>query len=105
MLGITRVMYDLPARIQSESAASDGVSSARLLHLAEGVLVGLRRIPPEAAVVELVDAARESRLSPFVVAKALVAIAGGAHDGASGDPASIVVQRHWGELLRSPADS
>ena len=71
----------------------DNVAKARMFHLAQGVLVGLRRRPPEEVLSELVDVAQRFGLSPFALARALVAAAGGtaAADGSGS----------WGTLAAS----
>ena len=50
----------------------DNVAKARMFHLAQGVLVGLRRRPPEEVLSELIDVAQRFGLSPFALARALV---------------------------------
>ena len=42
----------------------DNVAKARMFHLAQGVLVGLRRRPPEEVLSELIDVAQRFGLSP-----------------------------------------
>ena len=48
----------------------DNVAKARMFHLAQGVLVGLRRQPPEEVSCELIDVAQRFGLSPFALARA-----------------------------------
>jgi hypothetical protein len=59
----------------------DNVAKARMFHLAQGVLVGLRRRPPEEVLSELIDVAQRFGLSPFALARALVAAGGGTAAG------------------------
>ena len=47
----------------------DNVAKARMFHLAQGVLVGLRRRPPEEVLSELIDVAQRFGLSPFALAR------------------------------------
>lgn len=79
----------------------DSVTRARTLHLAEGVLIGLRRCSPEQAIAELVAAGREAGLSTYALARGLVAAAGG-YQGATADPAARVAEHRWSALLRPP---
>ena len=82
---------------------NDGAARARVLHLAEGVLVGLRSCAPEEALRELVSAARSAGLSPFVVANELVAAASGFSGARRDRPAGSVVTQRWGSLLNRKA--
>jgi hypothetical protein len=50
----------------------DDVTKARTFHLAQGILIGLRRRPPEEVLTEF-DAAQDFGLSPFALARALMA--------------------------------
>ena len=83
----------------------DNVAKARMFHLAPGVLVGLRRQPPEEVSCELIDVAQRFGLSPFALARALVAAAGGGTAaGADADAdAAATVRQCWGDLLESIA--
>jgi hypothetical protein len=54
-------------------SVDDNVANARMFHLARGVLVRLLRRPPEQVLNELIDVARRFGLSPFALARALVA--------------------------------
>jgi hypothetical protein len=76
-----------------------------MFHLAQGVLVGLRRRPPEEVLSELIDVAQRFGLSPFALARALVAAAGGGTAaGADADAdAAATVHQCWGDLLESIA--
>lgn len=77
----------------------DDVAKARMFHLAQGVLVGLRRRAPEVVIGELIDAAQEFGVSPFVLARALVTTAaGGATTGIDAE-AAMAVRRRWGDML------
>ena len=91
-------MWDSQRSMSFGNSADPGISRARMLHLAEGVLVALRRCTPEAALTELVDAARESHLSPYAVAAGLVSFAAGS---ISDDDVPEVVKLHWSGLLTS----
>ena len=71
----------------------DNVAKERMFHLAQGVLVGLRRRPPEEVLSELIDVAQRLGLSPFALARALVAAA----------EAAATVRQCWGDLLESIA--
>lgn len=79
----------------------DSVTRARTLHLAEGVLIGLRRCSPEQAIAELVSAGREAGLSTYALARGLVAAAVG-YQSTTADPAARVAEHRWGALLRPP---
>jgi hypothetical protein len=79
----------------------DNVAKARMFHLSQGVLVGLRRRPPEEVLSELIDVAQRFGLSPFALARALVAAAGGGT--AAGADAAATVRQCWGDLLESIA--
>ena len=83
----------------------DNVAKARMFHLAQGVLAGLRRRPPEEVLSELVDVAQRFGLSSFALARALVAAAGGGTAaGADADAdAAATVRQCWGDLLESIA--
>ncbi len=73
-------------------------SRTRALDTAEGVLIGIRRIPAADAFDELVGAARRHGVSVFALAEALVALAGGAE---SPDAAAVDAARtEWGALFR-----
>jgi len=80
------------------SGFDDSIARARTLHLAEGVLVGLRRCSPEQAIAELVSAGRDAGLSTYALARGLVAAASG-DDGTVSDPAARVAEHRWGTLL------
>jgi MFS superfamily sulfate permease-like transporter len=71
----------------------------RILDLAEGVLIGLRRYPAEAAFREIVSVATSYGLSVSVVAAALVAQATGESDCAATQPAAVAVELAWSQLL------
>ncbi|MDZ7887009.1 MAG: antitermination regulator [Mycobacterium sp.] len=74
---------------------------ARTLHLAEGILIGLRRCRAEHAIAELVSAGREAGLSTYALARGLVLATGGYRD-TTVDPAARVAEHRWGALLRPP---
>lgn len=76
----------------------------RIMHLAEGVLVGLLNTAPENSLRELIGAAQSAGLSPDAVAFALVAVSSGQRSLHSDDPATVTVRHHWGtELSRFAA--
>lgn len=77
-------------------------SGVRILDIAEGVLLGLRRYSVERSFAELIDVARRHALSPFDLAAALVAAAGGHSTGSP--EAARVVEQEWGPLLRAGGD-
>lgn len=77
-------------------SGSDSMARARTLHLAEGILVGLRRCSPEQAIDELVATGRDAGLSTYALARGLVAAAGG---GDGTDPAARVAEHRWATLL------
>ncbi|MUL68479.1 hypothetical protein BOO86_28695 [Mycobacterium sp. CBMA 234] len=74
----------------------------RVLCLAVGVLVGLKRRRWQDAAVELIAVAHDSGMSPYVLAEALVELSGG-HSlrlaGQSRPDAVRTAQRYWGHLL------
>ncbi|MCF6388980.1 hypothetical protein L2K20_18545 [Mycobacterium sp. MBM] len=81
------------------AVGADRESQARVrtLHLAEGILIGVRRCSAEQAITELVAAGQEAGLSTYALARGLVAAA--AADGPVADPAARVAQHRWGDLL------
>ncbi|QIV84265.1 hypothetical protein [Mycolicibacterium frederiksbergense] len=84
------------------SRIDDSMARARTLHLAEGILIGLRRCSPEQAIAELVSAGREAGLSTYALARGLVLAAGGYRD-TTVDPAARVAEHRWGALFRRPS--
>jgi hypothetical protein len=87
------------AGTDSVSAVSDHVARARVIHLAEGVLVGLLSRPPQDCLAVLIKASRASGLSTYAMADALVSVAGGRQPINRADRATAVVLLHWGDLL------
>lgn len=83
------------------SGVDDSMARARTLHLAEGILIGLRGCSPEQAIAELVRAGRDAGLSTYALARGLVAAASGGCDATVADPAAHVAQQHWGALFAS----
>ncbi len=69
------------------------LARARMLHLAEGILVGLTGCTPEQALAEMVAVARGTSQSTFDVAQELVGVAVGASSSAA-------VQQYWSEQLQ-----
>jgi hypothetical protein len=100
-------MREIRRTIGFDSVAKDGsvrkdiVARARILHLAEGVLVGLLGETPGDAFAALMDAARTSGLSPYVVADELVSIAARERPLDNDHPAAAAVRHNWGHLLTS----
>lgn len=86
-----------PAR--SDPVFEDAVARARTLHLAEGVLVGLRRCAPENAIAELVSVAGAAGLSTSAVARELVTLVSGAANQGVESAARTVVHEQWGGLI------
>jgi hypothetical protein len=82
---------------ESARGVDDSVVRARTLHLAEGILIGLRRCSAEQAIAELVSAGRDAGLSTYALARGLVVAAG--RDGMAVDPASRAAEHRWGTLL------
>ena len=74
-------------------------SPARLLDVAKGILVGLRRCHADQAFTELVEVSRKYAVSPLALATALVEEAG----GRPGEPGTVGAARAaeaaWGRLL------
>lgn len=83
----------------SDPVFEDAVARARNLHMAEGVLVGLRRCAPESAIAELVSVARAAGLSTSTVARELVSLVSGATNQGVESVARTVAYQHWGGLL------
>ena len=72
----------------------------RILDLAEGVLMGLRRYSSSDAFEDLVRVASRHGLSVSVVAAALVALAAGDTDAAERNPAAaLAADLEWSGLL------
>jgi hypothetical protein len=75
----------------------------RVLDLAEGVLVSLRRYSPEAAFGELVAVAHRHDITVSAVAAALVALATGDIEATEPNPIEAAIAQHaWGGLLPAP---
>ena len=84
------------------SGVDDSMARARTLHIAEGILIGLRGCSPEQAIAELVSAGRDTGFSTYTLARGLVsAAAGGYGGGAAADPAARVAEHRWGALFAS----
>ena len=80
------------------------VGKARMFHLAQGVLVGLRRRPPEEVLCETHRRCTVVRTVTICAGPALVAAAGGGTAGADADAdAAATVRQCWGDLLESIA--
>jgi hypothetical protein len=73
----------------------------RVLDLAEGILIGLRRYSAEAAFDELVTVARRHEITMSAAASALVDLATG--NAATDDDHPVekaIAQHQWGDLFR-----
>jgi hypothetical protein len=79
--------------------ADQDLLRARTLHLAEGILVALQRRPAEQVIPEMMEVARDSGLSPFVIAETLVAVASRGWPKEADEPATIAVRGRWGQLF------
>jgi hypothetical protein len=89
-------------RLSAVEGRGCSTAKTRILHLAEGVLIGLLGSTPENSWDELRFAARESGLSPYAIAFALVAVSSGQREVTADDPATSAVRRCWGDQLRRP---
>ena len=69
----------------------------RVLDLAEGILIGLRRYSPEAAFGELLAVAHRNDITVSAAAATLVGLATGFTDAADFDAA--IAEQEWGSLL------
>ena len=92
-------MHETRRRV-SPLPVDDDVAKARMFHLAQGILIALHRRPPEEVLTELVEAAQEFGLSPFALARALVAATAGGAAGVDAEAATAVRLR-WGRLLEA----
>lgn len=88
-------MWDMRFDIGARRTPASDILRARTLHLAEGVLIALRKCRAEAALAELMEVARGAALSPYAVAAALVSVAAGDVAADPGDPAVIAVHERW----------
>lgn len=71
----------------------------RVLDIAVGILVGLRRCSIDAAFAEIVAAVQGHRVPVFSIASGLVGLTW-ADCGSRGDmPAQLAADRQWGDLL------
>jgi len=76
----------------------------RVLDLAEGILIGLRRYSAEAAFGELVAVAHRHDITVSAVASALVELATGGTDSSDFHRVEVAIARHqWGSMLLSIA--
>jgi hypothetical protein len=77
-----------------------GLEGRRVLDLAEGILIGLRRYSIAAAFEELVAVAHRHDLTMSAAASALVALATGDTAAAESRPGeAAVAELEWGSLL------
>jgi len=78
----------------------------RVLDLAEGILIGLRRYSTEAAFGELVAVAHRHDITVSAAASALVELATGVTDTGEFTPLALAIAQHeWGSLLPATAGS
>jgi hypothetical protein len=78
----------------------------RLLDLAEGILIALRRYPADAAFDELVTVARRHDLSVSATAEALVQLATEDDMAGHAHPEAMSAARlEWGDLLSEDLQS
>jgi hypothetical protein len=76
------------------------VHGRRILDRAQGILIGLRRCPSEAAFTELLGAAERHRMPVFTMAWALVHLAtGGNKSSETFGAAQSAAHHEWGQLL------
>ncbi len=72
----------------------------RVLDLAEGILIGLRRYSSEAAFGDLVAVAYRHDITVSAAASALVAVATGGTEVTDVNPGDVVIAQHeWCRLL------
>jgi hypothetical protein len=90
-------------RLRAVEGSGCSTAKTRILHLAEGVLIGLLTSTPENSWDELRGAARESGLSPYAIAFALVAVSSGQRALSADDPATAAVRRCCGDDIRRVA--
>lgn len=84
---------------EGDSAPPTG-SPARILDVAKGVLVVLRRCDSDEMFTELVEVSRRHALSAFALAEALVAAVGGGPSSRDDHTdATNIVEQEWGSLL------
>ena len=77
--------------------------SERILDTARGILIGLRRCGSDAALQELLVAARRHRVPVFAVAWALVHLTcGGDKSPETLNTAQSAARQEWGRLLAEP---
>ncbi len=78
----------------------------RVLDLAEGILIGLRRYSAEAAFGELVAVAHRHDITVSAAASALVELATGGNDPADFHRVVVAIAQHeWGSMLLARAGS
>ena len=72
----------------------------RVLDLAEGILIGLRRYSSDATFVDLVEMAYRHDITVSAAASALVAVATGGAEVTDVSPGDVVIAQHeWCRLL------
>jgi ANTAR domain len=77
----------------------------RVLDLAEGILIGLRRFTAEEAFDELVAVAQHHDMSMSAVASALVDLATGTDAPDARGEERVIAEREWGALLNRTRDN
>ena len=75
-------------------------ASRRVIDLAIGILMGLRRCSEGEAFDDLIDAVHETGIGPAGLAEALTHTVGG--EGIAPHQSEVI--RVWGHLLNSPSD-
>ncbi|MCW2690326.1 MAG: putative RNA-binding protein [Mycobacterium sp.] len=89
------------ATTQARSIHDLAPDGRRVLDLAEGVLIALRRCWPDAAFDELIAVAQRHGVSVSAVASALVALATDENRAAAPNPAAAhAADQQWGAALR-----
>lgn len=82
-------------------AISHHIERARIVHLAEGILMGLLGCRTDDALAALIDAARGSGLSSYAIANALVSAVAAGQPLNRDDPATVAVLHRWGHRLKA----
>ena len=94
------------SRSRLGSGQGRALEGRRVLDLAEGILIGLRRYSAEAAFGELVGVAHRHDITVSAAASALVELATGDTDPANFHRVVVAIAQHeWGSLLPATAGS
>ena len=80
----------------------DHTQTTRVIDTAVGILVGWRRCSTQSAFRELLSASERQQVPLFVIAGALVKLAG---RQANAQAAGAAAQREWGEELQAESES